>query len=419
MSESVLVTFEEKVIPRNKSLYPDVDSVNRAYRKTYEYPNGSTVVVGGMDKPDKIMSTDFDMIIVFEAHELSEDDIEKLTTRLRHGVMPYQQMICDTNPASPTHHLNKRANSGLMHRLLSRHEDNPRWHDGTDWTIDGVKYLAKLDRLTGARLQRLRYGKWAQSEGVVYEGFDASLHLIDRFELPADWRRIRVIDFGFRNPFVCQWWAIDPDGRMFLYRELYGTSRLVEEWAPIIRELSDGESIEVTIADHDAEDRATLEKHGIPSLAACKMVTPGIEAVASRLKVSGDHRPRLFILRDTLVSRCEELVEEKKPCSTIEEFECYMWKKSADGKPVKEAPEKENDHGMDAMRYAVAYVDDIATQQVHVRLISTDGKSAANKVGSTSATPHAGKVGDTKNVNSSGPSLHDDDRGWDELWEQV
>ncbi len=34
-----------------------------------------------------------------------------------------------------------------------------------------------------------------------------------------------------------------------------------------------------------------------------------------------------------------------------------MWEPSKDGRPVKEAPLKVNDHGMDAMRYAVMYVD--------------------------------------------------------------
>ena len=29
------------------------------------------------------------------------------------------------------------------------------------------------------------------------------------------------VDFGFTNPIVIQWWAEDPDGRLYLYRELY------------------------------------------------------------------------------------------------------------------------------------------------------------------------------------------------------
>jgi hypothetical protein len=34
-----------------------------------------------------------------------------------------------------------------------------------------------------------------------------------------------------------------------------------------------------------------------------------------------------------------------------------VWPKTADGRPVKEAPVKENDHGCDALRYGVVYLD--------------------------------------------------------------
>jgi phage terminase large subunit len=64
-------------------------------------------------------------------------------------------------------------------------------------------------------------------------------------------------------------------------------------------------------------------------------------------------------MRDTVQERDESLVEHRKPLSTEQEFEMYVWPKDAGGKTVKEAPIKENDHGMDAMRYAVAYVDKI------------------------------------------------------------
>jgi phage terminase large subunit len=34
-----------------------------------------------------------------------------------------------------------------------------------------------------------------------------------------------------------------------------------------------------------------------------------------------------------------------------------VWPKSQDGKELKEAPVKADDHGMDATRYMVAYLD--------------------------------------------------------------
>lgn len=317
------------------------------------------MVVGGLDKPGKVMSTEYDLIYVQEAIELYENDWEALTTRLRNGVVPFQQIIADTNPDRPTHWLKQRVDRGATVMLESRHEDNPTLWDRTEnrWLAQGHAYISKLDRLTGARKPRLRHGKWVQSEGVVYEDWDRQVHIIDPFAIPPSWRRIRAIDFGYANPFVCLWIAIDDDCRMYVYRELYHTKRTVKVHAAQINALSEGESYDFNVADHDAEDRATLLENGIATVHARKDVSPGIEAVQERLKDAGDGRRRLYVFRNCLVERDPSLVEAKKPCSVLEEFDSYSWPKAPDGKAVEEAPEKLYDHGLDALRYATMSID--------------------------------------------------------------
>lgn len=346
LTESVLVTWETKVCPPGD---PILDGPTRAHRQSYVFPNGSVVVCGGLDNPDRIMSTEYDLVAVFEATEATEDDAEKLQTRLRNGVMPYQQIIFDCNPGAPTHWLKKMSDDGRATRFPSRHEDNPSVTP---------EYLGVLDRLTGHRHARLRLGLWAAAEGVVYPEFDAAIHIIDA--MPAGWerwRKFRAIDFGYTNPFVCQWWAVDSDGRMYLYREIYHTQRTVADHAKEIRRLSIGEVYEATVADHDAEDRATLAQEGISTIAARKDVTVGIQAVAARLRAAGDGKPRLFILRDCRVGQDAALREAKKPTCTAEEWDGYVWNKTKEGKPTKEDPLKVDDHGLDTLRYAVQHLD--------------------------------------------------------------
>jgi len=152
---------------------------------------------------------------------------------------------------------------------------------------------------------------------------------------------------------------MDPDGRLFMYREIYMTHRLVEDHARQINTLSQGERIAATIADHDAEDRATLERYGIPTIAAMKAVSLGIQAVQIRMRKSGDGKPRIFIMAGALVEADPILLNAKKPVCTEQEVESYIWIPTKDGKPNKEAPLKENDHGMDPARYLVCYVDDV------------------------------------------------------------
>lgn len=363
MTTSTLVTWEDKVLPDGSSI---VAGASKATRRTYRFPNGSEIDVCGLDNPDRIMSTEYDLIAVFESTEITEDDLQKLLTRLRNGVVPYQQLILDCNPAGNSHFLKGMADKAKLTRYPSRHEDNPLWHDGNEWTAAGRQYLSVLGNLTGARRERLLKGLWASAEGLVYDNWRADVHLIDQREIPASWRRIRSIDFGFTNPFVCQWWAIDGDGIMYLYREIYGTRRLVQDWAKIITELSRDEAIEATVSDHDAEDRATLERYGISTVAANKAVTVGIQAVTERLRVLENAKPRLYIMRDALVQSDSELETHKKPHSTAMEIENYSWPKGSDGRAVKEEPVKLDDHGCDAMRYAVMYVDNRTNYDVSV-----------------------------------------------------
>lgn len=329
----------------------------------YRYTNGSTVAIGGMDKPIKVMSTEYDVAYVQEATEFVEDEWESLTTRMRSGRMSFQQILADCNPAHPTHWLRQRAARGQTVMLHSRHEDNPRYFEADgSMTVEGVAYMARLDGLTGVRRLRLRDGIWAASEGVIYDGWDEARHLIDPFDVPQDWPRFWSIDFGYVHPFVWQDWTRRPDGGLVLVREIFHTRRLVEDHCAQIKRLHtvDGTEYGVwtsprpqfIVADHDAEDRATFERHmGFGTLAANKAVSEGIQAVASRLKMDGRGRARFEIMRDACVETDQELVDAKAPTCTAEEIPGYVWA------PGKEQPVKLMDDGCDAARYLVAEVD--------------------------------------------------------------
>jgi len=328
----------------------------------YRYANGSMITVGGMDKATRIMSSEYDVAYVQEATELTEDDWEAITSRLRNGTISFQQLIADCNPDVPHHWLKRRADRGQTFMLNSTHKDNPRIYNGPELTAYGAEYMAKLDALTGVRKLRLRQGVWAAAEGLVYDDFDPAVHIHKRIgEPPGTWRRFWAVDFGYTNPFVWQAWAVDPDGRLYLYKEIYQTRTLVEDHAKAIVSSFRGRTREpdpeAIICDHDAEGRATLERHlGRSTIAAKKDVSVGIQAVQARLRVQDDGRPRLYLCRDAVEKRDELLAEAHKPTSTLEEVTGYVWD-STGNRGVKEAPLKENDHGMDALRYVVAHID--------------------------------------------------------------
>ena len=346
MTESVLVTYEQKVLPEG---HPCRDGgASRAHRQSYTYPNGSVVVVGGLDNPDRIMSTEFDTVTVFEATEITEDDWEKLNTRLRNGAMGYHRAIADCNPGHPNHWLNKRASTGRMKRLCSRHADNPSVTPA---------YLTLLGNLTGARRARLLEGKWAASEGMVYAGYDAAIHVIHA--MPSGWeawRKYRAIDFGFNDPFVCLWVA-DSGEALYVYREWFMSGRIVADHAAVINRLSAGEAYEATVADHDREDRETLHRAGIYTTPAKKDIDLGIDAVKERLRVGPNGKPRLYVLASCNVERDPRMDEAKRPASILDEWDAYLYAKDRAG-DAKEKPVDKDNHAMDAIRYAVMATTD-------------------------------------------------------------
>lgn len=341
ITQTAMVTFESKVLGEGwLDEYVHFSTTDQQY----EYTNGSIIGVGGLDKASKIMSSEYDMVYVQEATELLEDDWESITTRLRNGMMPYQQLMADCNPSAPSHWLKKRCDRGATLMLYSKHTDNPSVTP---------QYLATLDALTGVRKKRLRDGIWAAAEGMVYEDeWDPSIHLIDRFEIPREWPRYWSVDFGFRNPFVWQAWAQGPDGELYRYHEIYQTETIVEDLAKRIKEITaDEPKPQAIICDHDAEDRATFEKHtALRTIAAKKAVTTGIQVVQGRLRRKGNGRPSLYLLRDSLVSVDHALVDKSLPYCTEQEFESYVWD-IENNKKIKEEPVKQFDHGLDALRY--------------------------------------------------------------------
>ncbi len=159
----------------------------------FEFPNGSILAMTGLDRAEKIKSTEWDYAFLNEASECSKSDVEFVRSRLRNGKGPYHQLIMDTNPDAPTHWLHSRMNAGITTRVLSRHEDNPWLFDARtqDWTPAGRDYIyGVLGGLTGVRLSRLRYGIWCAAEGTVYQdSWDRSRNVIGGVLIPREWPR--------------------------------------------------------------------------------------------------------------------------------------------------------------------------------------------------------------------------------------
>lgn len=361
ITQTAMVSYEKKVLQPG---WLGDAVVWRTQEQEYRYTNGSIIAVGGLDKSSKIMSSEWDIIYVQEATELSEEDWGALTTRLRNGAKDYQQLIADCNPSYPTHWLKQRADRGETLMLESRHEDNP--------TVT-PEYLAALDALPGVLRDRLRYGRWAAAEGMVYEEWDAALHVLSHKQMiemgifkddgalnrQAVKRVLASVDWGWTNPGAIQVYALDSDSRAYMVRELYRTNRDIDWWIGQAKALKQEFGIEQFVCD--PAEPAFIEqfnKHQLNAIGAINSIPLGISAAHARLKIAGDGRPRFYVYEYALKERDESRVAAHRPFCFSMEIDAYAYPKSKDGAPVKEVPVKVDDHAMDAFRYLCLYLAD-------------------------------------------------------------
>lgn len=363
LTESVLVTWERDVLgPCHPILTRN--PILRRVRQSYRFPNGSGVVLGGMDKPDKVLSSEFDLIYCPEATDLAIVDWETLGGRLRAGRVPYQQLIADCNPTTPHHWLYKRCVSGACQLVTTTHQDNPRYYDRAAgaWTPAGAQYLARLERMTGARRDRFLKGLWVAAEGVIYD-YDPARHLLPRgYPIPREWPRVWGIDWGKTAPTVLGVWAIDTEGRMYLTREVYKTrlrpdvlGRRAREWVESGLEPRP----RAIVCDHDTaregyQDGFERASGLVLELADKADRKKGIEACQARFDPGADARPRVFFVESAREHPADRfLADAGEPTCGVEELVVYVW----DANFLADEPIAERDHFCDQMRYVCRFVE--------------------------------------------------------------
>jgi len=340
LSETGLETLENHVLGADNPIV--LDGPRRPWRATYRYPNGSQINVGGMDKPGRVLSSEYDIIYWQQAEEGSLWGWETLLTRLRGTALPFHQLLGDCNPEAPTHWLKQRCDDDAATLIDTNHTDNPILWDAeeNDWTEFGEEYIDTLDRLTGSRKLRLRFGKWVIPEGAIYSLFDEERHKVVSFPIPALWPRIVAVDpIG---AFIgALWMAFDPVGKILnVYREYiepYGlpTSKHVQN----VLNLSRGETVWAWVGGGPSERQARLDwqSNGIPLQAP-----PDIGVWAQIDRVMDLMRDFKIVIHDN----CKQLLSD---------VGSYR-RKMVHGQPTENIENKDAFHMADCLRYGVAFL---------------------------------------------------------------
>lgn len=215
------------------------------------------------------------------------------------------------------------------------------WDDNPHLTQEQIRQMSA--GLNEDELQVRREGKFVKRQGLVYKLFNQTTHTV-----PYNWEPetnrytfYRSFDFGFAqdHPFVALFFAVDTDGTVYCYDEIYLRETGQEETINRIKEKSQPFSFRTSWGDSARPDWIDyFNKNGIYTELANKDKIAGISKVTEFFTVHPvSKKPRLFISE-----RCKELIEE---------LEKYAYPKADSEGYGKQEPEKKWDNGPDSLRY--------------------------------------------------------------------
>ena len=291
----------ESTIARAKQIYRGMATWQES-KSRFVWRNGAMVTMNYIerdDDADQYQGHDYTRVYVEELTQFAHPGpIDKLRATLRSaaGVATGFRATCNPGGAGHTWVKDRYIDHGpwkitrhefecpfTQKKVMTRRVFIPaKLSDNPALLHNDPGYVAQLYQSGSEQLVRAWLeGDWDVIEGAFFPEWKASLHVLQPFEIPSDWSRIRGFDWGSAAPFSVGWWAVASDtlerpegliprGALVRYREWYGASSpnvglkmTAEQVAEGIkaRELK-GEAIAMSVADP-----AIFAESGGPSIA--------------------------------------------------------------------------------------------------------------------------------------------------------
>lgn len=216
-----------------------------------KFNNGSTINFQYCAKDndlDRLQGTEYDIIFLDEATQLSEYQMKTITACLR-GVNDFPKRVYYTcNPGGQGHQYIKRI------FVDKRYEDgeNPEDYTFIQSLVTDNKvlmesqpdYIKQLEALPPKLREAWLYGSWDVYEGQFFEEFADRpehyddhqwTHVINPFEIPKDWTIYRGFDWGYNKPSAVGYYAVSPDDIIYHFLEIYTCTNTPNEglkWTP-------------------------------------------------------------------------------------------------------------------------------------------------------------------------------------------
>lgn len=296
---------ENHLIPMQRELYGF--AVYNSAERVFRFPNGSRIKLGYCDTMQDVyqyQGQEYAVIGLEEATHFTEEQMRFLTTcnrTTRKDFSPRMYYTC--NPGNVGHAWVKRL---FIDRLYAENE-NPndylfipaRIYDNKVLLDADPNYIRQLEALPEELRRAHLDGDWDVHAGQYFREFSRDRHVIEPFEIPSWWRRFRSMDWGYNDPCCVLWHAVDGDGRIYTYRELYVRQQRADQVAQSIIKLSGDEEISYTVASPDMWQKrgAILKGDGFEGESLAELFARGGVPLASadNARIAGWQRVRGYM----------------------------------------------------------------------------------------------------------------------------
>ena len=331
--------LDKSIIRTALDLYPNTIFKYNSSTHTGKFINGSILDFGYCDSEKdvyKYQSAEFDVIRFDELTHFTEDIYIYLISRLR-GANDFPKSVkSSTNPGGVGHTWVKERfidigapdevhefDTGTRVFIPSKVQDNC-------FLMEKDKnYVKRLENLDEKNKKALLYGDWDIFDGQFFEEFNRDIHVVKPFEIPAEWRRYRTIDYGL-DCFAVLWIAVNSLGECYVYREFAEKDMIISSAAEKANELSRGEKIYTTYAPPDlwsrsqesGKSRADLFRQGgLKIQKSDNNRISGWSCIKEMLKANKNGEVKLYIFNTciNLISHLASIqVDERNPndCAT-------------------------------------------------------------------------------------------------------
>lgn len=226
--------------------------------------NGSRIKLGYCDDEGDVnqyQGQEYDIICMDEATQFTEYQFQCLCACLRGGNPSHpKRFYLSCNPGGVGHAWVKR----LFIDRQYKSGENPgnytfipaRVYDNDFLMKNNPEYLSQLELLPEKMKRAWLYGEWDVFAGQFFGEFSRGVHAVKPFGIPKSYRRYFSCDYGL-DMLAGLWVAVSPDGKAYVYREIYESGLIASEAAKKIAACeSPGEDIELRLAPPDLWGRA-------------------------------------------------------------------------------------------------------------------------------------------------------------------